>query len=220
MRISWAQMAAGALTLAVVAGLLLLPGRLLGPSSIGLPVVLPHMTAPAAVVAEPVPVVVPAKQRHAAPRRPAVVRTAPIAQFASAVVVTQPAVRHAVVASARKRAPKPVAKPQPTRKPQPQPQPQPKPTSVVAPPKRVAAAPTPAPAPAPAAAPTPAPAPTPATRVLADTAVPTTPTPADDGDPGEHDHGNGHDNGNGNNHRDHSDHGDHESGHGGHGHDK
>lgn len=58
MRLSWAQAVAGGLTFAVVAGLLLLPGRLLGPDQ---PV---HVAVPLAEKAQSVQAVAPRVIRH------------------------------------------------------------------------------------------------------------------------------------------------------------
>jgi hypothetical protein len=58
MRLSWAQAVAGGLTIAVVAGLLLLPSRLLGPDR---PV---HMAVPLAQAAVSVQAAPPLKIRH------------------------------------------------------------------------------------------------------------------------------------------------------------
>ena len=80
MRWSWAQTTAGALICAVVGGLLLLPGHLLGPDRQSAPLRMAAAHVPAAVQAAPVAIVVKhtAKRAHVA-RRPAVARTSPAA---------------------------------------------------------------------------------------------------------------------------------------------
>src|SRR5664279_807773 len=93
MRVSWTQTAAGALTCAVVAGLLMLPGQLLGPSRGGQPLHLQAEAAPKAVQAAPVPVV----KKHRAPKQHAVAHPAPTAQLASFVVTQRARVSRTVV---------------------------------------------------------------------------------------------------------------------------
>ncbi len=71
MRLSWAQIGAGALALVVVAGLLLLPGRLLGPdrpAHVGVP--LPQTALRSVEAVPPVRVV---KRHQAAAQKPALV---------------------------------------------------------------------------------------------------------------------------------------------------
>lgn len=190
MRGSWPQLAAGSLALAVIGGLLLLPGRLVEPAEVAAPLVLPHFTASAPVVAAPVRVAPPKKHRvvhrPAAPIPAAPIAAAPAAQLARDVVAPpahvtrRPPARHAVVTPVSKparaghplrphlRPPEPAA-PAPTSTPPPPPPP---PASPAVPPQE-----------APAAEPT---------RVLADALAP----PAPDDDDG-HGHGNNHDQGHG-----------------------
>jgi hypothetical protein len=210
MRVSWAQLGAGTLALAVIGGLLLLPGRLVQPAELAAPLVLPHFTAPAPVEAAPVRVAPPMKHRvghrPAAPVHAAPIAAAPAAQLARVVVAPpvhvtgrRPA-RHAVVTPETKPAgaghplrphllPPEPATPAPVHPPPPAPTPPP--ASPAVPPQEV-----------PAAEPT---------RVLADALAP--PAPDDD----DHGNGNGHDRGHGHEGDSDGGHGDHGAGQG-HGH--
>jgi hypothetical protein len=176
MRLSWAQAAAGALTTVVAAGLLMLPGRILGPDQGAGPALrLPGIAAvPTVHAAAEQPV-------HRAPRRRPVTHIAPRPNpsLVSALVpaaatdrrahsspTPQPHVRPPAVSQGgslidalsglHHRPPPDAGRPTPTPAPAPAPAP----------------APTPTPTPAPTPAPTPVvPAPTP-TRTLADSAAP------------------------------------------------
>ena len=88
MRLSWAQTVAGGLTLAVVAGLLLLPGRLLGPDQSV------HVAVPLAQAARSVQAAPPLAIRHVHNARP----KAPIL---SAPILSAPAPRLTYVARPR-----------------------------------------------------------------------------------------------------------------------
>jgi hypothetical protein len=213
MRGSWSQPAAGALVCAVVGGLLLLPGRLLGPSPQGAPLSLAAAQAPYAVEAVPVPGVV--KHRHVTTRQAAAVNAAPAAQLASVLVprtipVSAAAVVQQTAAPTKPRTSRPTRHIQLPAEPGATATPPPTPVPPSAP------APTPPPATTPAAAPPAAPATTPAvdttpTRVLADSADSGT----DPSSPSEHaDNGNNKDQGDRGGHGDNGNHGDgHGSGH-------
>ena len=231
MRWSWAQTAAGALIGAVVGGLLLLPGHLLGPDRQSAPLRMPAAHVPVAVQAAPGSVVVrhPVKPARVA-RHQAVARTspaAPPAQLAS-VVVHRSTPATPVVAVHHATNPKPVRTPRPTRHlPLPA-----EPTTPVPPAPAPTQAPTPTPVPAPTPTPTPTAAPTapaPAgspAAVPTVTATPATPTPTTptvpthvytdrSGSSTKNGHDDQHDQGD---HSDHGDHGNHCDGHGsGHG---
>jgi hypothetical protein len=181
MRLSATQAATGALTAAVVAGMLLLPGHLLGTDSGDRTVItLPVTTAPAPVQAAALVVRKPARKPRAkpAPAGPRPVhaatlvsqptRTAPVVHHAAATrssgvrsalltrLVRSKAVRAALAGTApakHKHAPDPVLPTAPAPAPAPAP-----PTTTAAQPTIVASVEQPAPAPTPA--PTPAPAPT------------------------------------------------------------
>ena len=204
MRISLAQAAAGALTSTVVAGLIVLPGRVLGtdPARTG-PLSLRVQAAAATTV---VPAAQPVVHHRVAPK-PHRVPAAPVAQLASApvavAVVRRAAPRPTVVTRRRvviaRVAPKAAVRrrhlPLPPDEARPQ-APVPAPTPAPAP------APTPAPAAAPAAGPaaaSPAAVPAvPAVQVLADMYAPAVTTQEDPGrhgnkHDGEHDNGHGHD---------------------------
>lgn len=214
MRLSWAQTTAGALVLAVVMGLVLLPSRVLGPDrALRAPLAVPAVSGPESVLAAPQPLV------HR-PSRPRPVQTPSPAGHASLASVvtplprsvpaaprrapaTRPVTPRANVTTRRRRLPVDEARPAPTPPPAPAPVPTPVPTPPTPPP---APAPTPSPAPAPA----PAPAVTPP-QILADTFVPAVTVPGSDANQDD-----GHDNGKheGEHKDDGGDHGDNGSGHG------
>ena len=132
MRFSWAQTVAGGLTLAVVAGLLLLPGRLLGPdrpAQLAVPAVQSHLPAVQAVPPlvirhrrpapshTPAPAAAPQRLTYVAQPRATVVHVSPartmLATHRSAVIrqlaPTAPLVKARVLAAAT--APRPLAQP-------------------------------------------------------------------------------------------------------------
>jgi len=202
MRISWVQAATGALMIPVVAGMLLLPARLLGPGLGEAPLRLQAAPAPRAIVVR-------AQVAHhvKTPTRvpaPVVAPTAVTAQLASVVTPAPAPVSHNTVRRAvhRLAAPKQASARQTRHLPLPPDEARP-----AAPAPAPAPAPVPAPGPGttPAATPTPAAAPTTpvvttVVRVLADTAAPA--PVGDEDEQGDNGHGNGHanghDNGNGN----------------------
>ena len=198
MRPTWEHSAVAALTTVVTAGLLVLPGRLLGPDqTVGLALRPSPVATRQTVEAAPPPRVRAAARHHS--QRP-LLHTSP-AQLASVVVPARPpavvphvvthnaAPQHAPVSAVRSQRPSHRAPPEPTPTPAP-------------------AAPVPAPAPAPGTVPavvTPVPDPTTTTtRVLAGSLTPVveaTPPAAADEKSGKASHNdtNGHGSGNGDN---------------------
>jgi hypothetical protein len=198
MRGSWPQLAAGTLALAVIGGLLLLPGHLVKPAEVAAPLVLPHFAAPAPVEAVPAPIAAPRKHRvvhrpsvavHVAPAPAATAQLASVVVPPPAHVTRRPVARPAAAARAPKRAvghpyrphllpPEPAA-PAPTPPPAPTPTPTPTPASPAAPPPEAPSAGEP-------------------TRVLADARAPSLAVPdVGEGDDRGHGRGRGNDQGHG-----------------------
>ena len=213
MRFSWAQTAAGALFVAVLGGMFVLPGRLLGPdhtmpTAVGLPQTVGRTEVQAVT---PRPVVHHAPPRRSTPTPTAALVVARPVYHAPVVVkprvqprrVNVPVVQHrAVIAHVEPKAPAlpPATAPAPA--PAPAPVPAPGPSPGVTP----ASVPTPTPTPASA----PAPAPTVVVATVEHTVAAAAPAviPENDQQQPTNGNGNGGEHGNG-----------HDNGHHGHGHD-
>lgn len=186
-RVPWAHAATGALSAAVVAGLLLLPGHLVGSGKDeSAPIVLPATTAPAPVAA--IPVVRPKRHVHRVAKPQTVLASAPVVTRAVTPAVVHVAARpvvHRAVPTPKKAAPRVSTRPRRL--------------TAHETPRDIVAPPAPAPAPAPTAAPAPTPSAPAAAEVPASVtmAAPMQPAPVVDTNVELPDQGNGHGHGNG-----------------------